>query len=57
MVKEKQLVGGPGIIMRCIKGELTKVKLFFFHTAGEKKKEQCAIFFQKSAFTYLTVTR
>ena len=57
MVKEKQLVGGPGIIIRCIKGELTKVELFFLHVADEKKKGQCAIFFRKSTFTYLTVTR
>ena len=57
MVKEKQLVGGPRIIIRCIKGELTKEKLFFFHAAGENKKGQCTIFFQKSIFTYLIVTR
>ena len=57
MVKEKQLVGGPGIIIRCIKGELTKVKLFCLHATGEKKKGQCAIFFRKSTFTHMSVTR
>ena len=57
MVKGKQLVGGPVIIIHCIKGELTKVKSFCLHATGEKKKGQCAIFFQKSTSTYLIVTR
>ena len=50
MVKEKQLVGGPKILIRYIKGELTKVKLFCLHTVSEKKTRTVRHLFPKVNF-------